>query len=287
MRRSAAALLARPSPAPPPPPLVGLEAVRAAAAAAMLEVDVKLSAVLAAVSGGLDATAVSSIHCTAPPTLTAMGSILRRCGSEPELAAAAADADDADEDASALFTSRGGVRERWRAAAHLSCPSLPQAPSRPSAAGLGPDALAAPAQPAAAGLQGRGGDGGTCGRTPGPWRLLPPALPPVLRADAGGGSGTSASGTSGGLRAGGTLAPAKIGDPPQAADGDDGVVVPERARRWRESSFCASCPALFADGGRGGGVGSEAFEGYSGADGGSGGLSPRGPGPMLGRRSEL
>ena len=52
MRRSAAALLARPHAPPAPPPTEGLEAVRATAAAAMRAVDDKLAAVRAAVLDG-------------------------------------------------------------------------------------------------------------------------------------------------------------------------------------------------------------------------------------------
>ena len=92
MRRSAAALLARPSPAPPPPPPMGLEAVRAAAAAAMLEVDAKLSAVRAAVSGGLNATAAPLPCCGPLPAAhhaAGAGLLIHRSESEPGLRSAA------------------------------------------------------------------------------------------------------------------------------------------------------------------------------------------------------
>ena len=59
MRRSAAALLAR-QPAPSSPQPEGLDAVRAAAAAAMLAVDAKLAAVRASVSGLTDRVAAAS-----------------------------------------------------------------------------------------------------------------------------------------------------------------------------------------------------------------------------------
>ena len=128
MRRSAAALLARsrdPAPSLPPPPK-GLEAVKAAATAAVQAVDAKLAAVRATVAGGRATHQPGSGSAAADRH----GGAMHRSGSDPELQHRTADnaaanilsllADDSDEVAAYLPSRR-------RQARISSCPSLFQA----------------------------------------------------------------------------------------------------------------------------------------------------------------
>ena len=160
MRRSAAALLARsrdPAPSLPPPPK-GLEAVKAAATAAVQAVDAKLAAVRATVAGGRATHQPGSGSAAA----ASHGGAMHRSGSDPELQHRTADnaaanilsllADDGDEVAASL-------QSRGRQARRSSCPSLFQA----SPAGEQPAVeldLAKPQSPRQLGGAGVGGGGG-------------------------------------------------------------------------------------------------------------------------------
>ena len=175
MRRSAAALLARshnPAPSLPPHPK-GLEAVKAAATAAVRAVDAKLAAVRATVAGGRVTYQPGSGSAAA----ARHGRTMHRSGSDPELQHRAAGnavasilsllADDGD-DVAASLSSRGGQARR------SSCPSLFQASlavgleaaGPPAAVGLPafrPD-LAEPQSPRQLGVvMFRGGGGNSIG----------------------------------------------------------------------------------------------------------------------------
>ena len=141
MRRSAAALLARwhdPALSLLSPPK-GLEAVKAAATAAVRAVDAKLAAVRASVAGGR----VTHQPGSGSAAAARHGGAMRRSGSDPELqhraaANAAASilpllADDGEEVAASL-SSRGGQARR------SSCPSLFQASPAVGLEAAGPPA---------------------------------------------------------------------------------------------------------------------------------------------------
>ena len=271
MRRSAAALLAR-SPAPPPtPPPEGLEAVRAAAAAAMQAVDAKLAAVRSAVSGGRAAAPV-----VLPPGSGAVQG-MRRSGSEPELLGRALGRASA-----ALPAAEPGVREPWQHVRRSSCPSLIVASAGPFITGLqGADSSPRSRPPAGLGWpsprRGPGGGGGcrhvrgsAAGAVDqgvrGPWRQLPPAVrsawprPPCVAAQ------PSAFGT----------------EPlPTAAAS---VQQPAWKERWLLSAASTLCPSPCG----GGGADCRGVRGRELSrvcDDGAGRLSPLLPGPMLAGRS--
>ena len=191
MRRSAAALLARPPPLPAPPPPEGLEAVRAATAEEMRAVDDKLAAVRAAVSGGsilqlAGPGRVSAVHC---------GAGMRRSGSDPELRRLQSDSESSQDGAYAhagvvadLSLNERLMRERWLQTRQSSCPLLMPAFAVSSADNPRTPTDSALAYGWSRHGHGSGGGGvrggGVCGgpvaaaapkQGPWRWRQLPPA----------------------------------------------------------------------------------------------------------------
>ena len=198
MRRSAAALLARPHAPPAPPPTEGLEAVRATAAAARRAVDDKLAAVRAAVLDGR----VAQPAGPGPMAGAHGGAGMRRSGSDPVLCrrVASPDSDAAfaafaggDTDGALLPSKAGSARGLGPQARHCSCPSLVLAVAVTEVQGA--TSKASPRQPASQdgrfpwrgggdSRSGSGdGDGGegsaagaACKHEPWRWRQLPPAI---------------------------------------------------------------------------------------------------------------
>ena len=274
MRRSAAALLARPAAASTPPKVEGVEDVRAAVTATMLAIDSKLAAVRAAVAGGPVAPAAGPPPIFHNPAIAhaaaGAGVAMRRSGSEPELRGRLASPShgncaplDPHESAAAVDAvvagAMHGVRRRWLQAARSSSAGSGRAPAA---------ADSSPTSPAGhlwtrggSGGGGSGGGGGSDSKpevAPGLWRQLPQGqMPPSLAADAA--SAAKAQDFTG-VCGGGT-----------AGDGDSDL----RPGRWSGSR-----QRMPLSGGGGGGAPAAAPDDC----GGEGGLSPRGPGPMLAGR---
>ena len=168
MRRSAAALLARsrdPAPSLPPPPK-GLEAVKAAATAAVRAVDAKLAAVRAAVSGGRVTNQLGSGSAAARD-----GGSMRRSGSDSELQNRAADDAAASNAAAAVLSILAdyGVaassQSRGRQARRSSCPTLLHASPAVGLEAVGPPAdSVGPQSPRQLGVVVVGGGGGAAGQ---------------------------------------------------------------------------------------------------------------------------
>ena len=293
MRRSAAAFLGRPAAALTQAPLEGVEAVRAAAAAAVLAVDSKLAAVRAAVSGvsgNLVARAVGPPPGSLAPSCAhdsaGAGIAMRRSGSEPELSGRLASPPAGDgtprdptESEAAVLAISGALHDANRGAMHggrlqaaWSCPSIVDCTS---SAASGPTPVAADSSrtpPAGHPWMGGGGGGGSDRRAEavsGQWRQLPLGQKPppaTLSCDAGGGSDARDS----------------------AGDCDDGAAVngkvPQWRELWRQPATSSSSQAMpLSVGVRVGGGGAQ--DAVSHDSGGDGGLSPRGPGPMLAGRA--
>ena len=285
MRRSAAALLARPAAASIPPKVEGVEDVRAAVAATMLAIDSKLAAVRAAVAGGPVAPAAGPPPGSLAPfpatahAAAGAGVAMRRSGSEPELRGRLASppggnvaTPDPHESAAAVDAVVAGAMHRvQRRSARSSCPAVVDGSS---SAGSGPAPAAAGSSPTPPAVRwqarmrcGSGGDGRDRRAEAAPelWRQVPSVqTPPRATPTAYAADEQDFTGDCGGGAAG---------------DGD------VRSGRWRQRATSDS---------RGGGGG-----GGSGVGGGwallvdavpdvcrsKGGLSPRGPGPMLAGRA--
>ena len=297
MRRSAAAFLGRPAAASTQAPLEGVEAVRAAAAAAVLAVDSKLAAVRATVSGGHVAPAADPppgfrASCTfhtvpgSAHSAAGAGNMMSRSGSEPELrgwlatppARNCATLDPAESAAAVDSIVAGAMHGVQRAAMHgvrlqaaWSCLSIVECTSS-AASGPAPAASdSGPTQQAGHPWMRGGGVGGGDRRAEaasGQWRQLPLGQKPppaTLFSDAGGGSGAEDSA------------------------GDCAVVAAVNGKMrqwrqlWRQPATSSSSQAMpLSLGIRGGGGGAQ--DAVPDDSAGEGRLSPRGPGPMLAGR---
>ena len=285
MRRSAAALLARPAAASTPPKVEGVEDVRAAVTATMLAIDSKLAAVRAAVAGGPVAPAAGPPPIFHNPAIAhaaaGAGVAMRRSGSEPELRGWLASlpagdvaTPDPHQSAAAVDAVVAGamhrVQRRWLRSARLSCPAVVDGSSS-AGSGPAPAAAASSTTPPAVHWQARmrcgsGGDGRDrrAEAAPGLWRQVPSGRkPPQATPTAYATDEQDFTGDCGGGAAG---------------DGD------VRSGHWRQ-------PATSGSRGGGGGSSSSSSSSWAlladavpdvcGSKGAKGGLSPRGPGPML------
>ena len=196
MRRSAAALLARPAAASIPHTLEGVEDVRAAVTATMLAIDSKLAAVRAAVAGGPVAPAAGPPPIFHNPAIAhaaaGAGVAMRRSGSEPELRGRLASppggnvaTPDPHESAAAVDAVVAGAMHRvQRRSARSSCPAVVDGSS---SAGSGPAPAAAGSSPTPPAVRwqarmrcGSGGDGRDRRAEAAPelWRQVPSVQTP-------------------------------------------------------------------------------------------------------------